>query len=264
MLKKEDAKRIDMYEKGDCKNKQYVYNCLKCEKEIKVRSNKLESHSGICFDCTVSGRRLRPYESTYNAVSGRVDSDAKKLVSISYEEFLEFVEIKNCHYCGHEVEWNEYRNHHAGKTGCSNLDRINSALGYSKDNIVVCCSRCNYFKSSYVSYEAMMKIGPILEEYNTGSWYRGGHTGPVAAKPKADKSKSAHKGQSTPNKTGFVGVHEDRARGLWIAKAKKNGKIIFLGRFKTTEEAARAYDKYATETYGSEANLNFPLTTNTP
>jgi hypothetical protein len=44
------------------------------------------------------------------------------------------------------------------------MDRKDSAKGYLESNVVPCCGRCNRVKNSCVSYESMLKIGPILRE----------------------------------------------------------------------------------------------------
>jgi hypothetical protein len=44
----------------------------------------------------------------------------------------------------------------------------------------------------------------------------------------------------------------------WIAQIKSNGKMRQIGRFSDEDEAAKAYDKAALETFGEFARLNFP------
>ena len=55
------------------------------------------------------------------------------------------------------------------------------------------------------------------------------------------------------NKLGIVKTYQYPPK--WRAKAGN----IFIGYFKTEEEAARAYDKKAKELYGEWANLNFKV-----
>ena len=179
MLEKEKALDYRTHPTGQYK--QYLYKCRTCEADIWVRSNKLQIHTGWCFDCALADRTLRPFESTYNTVLRRTAESDYPGEVITYERFLEFTKIDKCEYCNETIDWRSKRSRDEQRRQTSkvNLDRLDSSLGYSEGNLVVCCGRCNYFKSSWVSYEAMKEIGPILSKYNTGSWYRGGHTGPV-------------------------------------------------------------------------------------
>lgn len=66
---------------------------------------------------------------------------------------------------------------------------------------------------------------------------------------------------STPRaKSGYFGVVAARAPGSWGAKLVVNRKRLYLGTFKTPEDAARAYDKSAFLHFGEFATLNFPRT----
>ena len=56
----------------------------------------------------------------------------------------------------------------------------------------------------------------------------------------------------------FKGVSKaDSKSNPWKARLKYNYKEVYIGTFKTQEEAARAYDEKAKELFGEYANLNF-------
>jgi hypothetical protein len=56
----------------------------------------------------------------------------------------------------------------------------------------------------------------------------------------------------------FIGVSFDKWTGRWYASIKTNGKTIWLGRFDSEIEAAKAYDRAAIKYHGEFARLNFP------
>lgn len=66
----------------------------------------------------------------------------------------------------------------------------------------------------------------------------------------------ANKGPSASH--GFKGVTRRGGKGPWIAEIAPEGHHIYLGIFRTIEEAARAYDVAARKWYGEFAYLNFP------
>lgn len=122
-------------------------------------------HNGACVKCAFKGPRpylrKRPYEAQFNSLKSRARCEFK----LTYEEFLEFTKHNKCHYCGAGIIWQEYRCSKKGGTG-SNLDRKDSYGPYSKENVVVCCGRCNYGKNRYFTYDEWKQIGEVIRSWN--------------------------------------------------------------------------------------------------
>lgn len=60
------------------------------------------------------------------------------------------------------------------------------------------------------------------------------------------------------NTTGHLGVVAMRNTPRWRARITSHGKVLWLGTYRTLEDAARAYDHAARAMYGNDASLNFP------
>ena len=56
----------------------------------------------------------------------------------------------------------------------------------------------------------------------------------------------------------FVGLYLEKNSNRWVTHIWHHGKKIYLGRFKSEIDAARAYDKAALEYHKEFARLNFP------
>lgn len=70
------------------------------------------------------------------------------------------------------------------------------------------------------------------------------------------------RGKQQNNSSGFKGVYWKKTsgnrKGSWVAQIGYRGERVHIGRFKSAEEAARAYDHKAKELYGKLVKLNFP------
>jgi hypothetical protein len=56
----------------------------------------------------------------------------------------------------------------------------------------------------------------------------------------------------------FIGAYFEKQRKSWLVQIRRNGKKIFIGRFKNEIDAAKAYDEAAKKYHGEFARLNFP------
>lgn len=125
------------------------WNCIcVCGRWIKVRSNSLRC--GVTRSCgCLNPARLRPYEALYRRMVRDNTRFRSMEVRLTYEEFLEFTTIDQCFYCHTLIHWKEYC---SGGHGY-NLDRKDNDNVYTKDNLVVCCKRCNLGKRDTFTFE---------------------------------------------------------------------------------------------------------------
>ena len=106
--------------------------------------------------------RKRPYEYIFNLLV-RV-ANGRGMMTMSYEEFLVFTAVPECHYCGVAIVWNQHNI--TGRVTCRyNLDRKDNEVGYTKENCVVCCKECNIVKGDRFTYEQFLQIGAVIRTF---------------------------------------------------------------------------------------------------
>jgi len=110
------------------------------------------------------GHRLRPYEHLYKRLLWRGEKFGIP-VGISYEEFLPFVKVKECYYCGNPIEWTAHK-YTKTTTSAYNLDRLKNNKGYILDNLVVCCRRCNLSRGHFTPEEWKVMMS-ALKQYQS-------------------------------------------------------------------------------------------------
>jgi hypothetical protein len=71
---------------------------------------------------------------------------------LSFDYFNKLIS-SNCHYCGGEPEerdrWKTYSHKKQPIFKCNGIDRVDSSIGYTEENTVSCCSKCNIMKNVY-------------------------------------------------------------------------------------------------------------------
>lgn len=160
MLLKEKAIRKEKIYKGKNKYYNFIFECSECGKELNVQSSSLKTHSGKCRRCSQIGV---PYKFIYNEL--KLHKKFSAIVEITFEEFLEVIKDRKCHYCDDDVEYHKHtRNWGVMNSRAHHLDRKNNNLGYTKENVVTCCWECNRLKSDRFTYEEFIRFSPILKK----------------------------------------------------------------------------------------------------
>lgn len=160
MLLKENAIRKQKITKGKNRYYIYIFECSGCKKELNIQSSSLKRHSGKCVRCT---QLKEPYRYIFNEL--KLHKKLGTSVQIEFQDFLELIKEKKCHYCGEELIYEEY-SRYWGKTNsrAHQLDRKNNNLGYIKENLVPCCWECNRLKSDRFTYEEFIQLSPTLKK----------------------------------------------------------------------------------------------------
>ncbi len=144
-----------------------AYDC-KCEcghEQMCVGSPLKQGSSTQCKKCAnvSSGlkNRLPPFKYLWNRLVR--SAECRDIhCNITYEQFIKFVELKQCHYCERTLNW--YVSSKQGNSLACQIDRMDSNKGYVEDNCVVCCKFCNSIKNTFISYALMIKIGQLIKE----------------------------------------------------------------------------------------------------
>ena len=160
MLLKENALKKEKIVKGKNRYYHYIFNCTECGKELTIQSSSLKKHSGKCMRCS---QLKEPYKYIYNELKSHKKRGVD--VKLTFEEFLDVINEKKCHYCGEDLIYEQYsRFWGEANSRAHKLDRKNNDLGYIKENVVTCCWECNRLKSDRFTYEEFIQLSPILKK----------------------------------------------------------------------------------------------------
>ena len=148
--------------RNNCNQIQWTCKCV-CGNTCLVTVGNLNNRYNKSCGCKRSEGirkclRLRPYEALYRMLKRH----ASWPVKLTYKQFVGFTNIKQCHYCAANIVWKEYCER---SRMAYNLDRKDNTKGYTQDNVVVCCKRCNIGKSQYFNYEEWQQIGRLISSW---------------------------------------------------------------------------------------------------
>lgn len=149
--------------------------CTHCgtEKPISAFTKHRLSKDGHAYQCRECGaKRSKAFRSSpsgiYTNFKGRQEFYKNhghwryKPIKLSREEFIEWYtkQEKTCVYC--DINENELRlvkDTQNTKARRLTVDCIENDLGYTLDNILLACGRCNFIKNDFFTHEQMLWIG---------------------------------------------------------------------------------------------------------
>jgi len=152
-----------------------------CGNTSEVPSYSLRTGLTKSCGCLISDASKKAYgRSSRHHVYAEYRCGAKKRgfsFDIAERDFMELV-VKPCFYCGNRlgnVRKSKYSNGDFEYTG---IDRIDSSLGYTKDNCVPCCSFCNWAKSDeqygwFIEHASVItsnKRARTVDDYYINQW----------------------------------------------------------------------------------------------
>jgi hypothetical protein len=131
---------------------------------------------GVYFDknkscgCSQRSRRTEKGEPATNALFYTYNFHAKRRglsFQLTKEEFKKLIK-SNCYYCG--VEPSQILVRGNDSLVYNGIDRLESNVGYTMDNVIPCCKMCNYMKRDYSYQTFMSQIYKIYKhvDFNIG------------------------------------------------------------------------------------------------
>lgn len=130
----------------------YNVECTFCGTKSVQNISHLRNNPGSCMSCKYERRnRIPTLDAPRNCVKSNYISGAKTRgleFNLSDTEFDKLI-FGDCYFCGQKPS--EYKSDiHFNKTNevfkRNGIDRLNSDLGYFKENTVTCCPTCNLMK----------------------------------------------------------------------------------------------------------------------
>ena len=168
-LKGKKFGRLTVIQRVKNNGENVMWRCLcQCGTHVSIRSASLvHNRTNSCGCLHRDMVRKKPYFHIFTLLKRRVKyakfNPTKKRCHLTFSQFLNFTAVKNCHYCSSQIQWEIYSGRD-GNRHKSNLDRKDNHKGYSEENCVVCCSRCNKMKGT-LNYKEFFDFTAPIRNY---------------------------------------------------------------------------------------------------
>lgn len=154
-------KSIGSRREGKRKYRWWLCKC-DCGNIKAIRGGHLTSVGGTnSCGCLKVTKLLPEGESTFNSLFWSYKYQAKLRgieFKLSKKLFRKLI-TQNCCYCDSKPTPTKKSKKSKGVFICNGIDRIDSTIGYTKENCVPCCKRCNWMKSD-------MNVSDFIEHCN--------------------------------------------------------------------------------------------------
>jgi len=134
--------------------------CTECRKEEK------KEYSARDY---VIEKKKRKYQENKESIRERLKTYYWTLTS-QYHEYKKRAKKKNIDFLLSKKDCEKYYNTNCyycdGKIKGLGIDRIDNKIGYVKDNILPCCSKCNFMKHIMSKDEFIQHIKQIIKHLN--------------------------------------------------------------------------------------------------
>ncbi len=169
--------RLRVIRRLGCDKHGNAFWLCKCECGNEKRISSASLRRGMTLSCGCLGRERRKEATCLpNGVSAshrlfrmyiKGARERKLEFSIVRETFLELTK-KPCYYCGIQPSQSVQGRGQNGAYIYNGIDRIDSGLGYTSDNVVPCCGNCNEMKMERSVVDFLEHISRIYKHVNGG------------------------------------------------------------------------------------------------
>jgi len=154
-------------------NRQVIWLCLcDCGNQIEVSRQRLATGHKTNCGCSSHAAVIKPNAGAAKHHLFQIYANGaqrnNRAFEFNEEEFLKITSL-NCFYCGippRQIQKPAKGSSTHYKPECwyyyNGIDRIDNNLGYTLDNCVPCCAKCNYLKSHRNYYKFMTQVSKSL------------------------------------------------------------------------------------------------------